>query len=100
MVYSPEIILEQILEPSKAIHPDYLTHVIKTKDGTIVSGLMMKRSSKEWVVKESPEKTIRIPAADVEATKPGRLSAMPEQLLQSLTPQEAADLISYLSSLR
>ena len=41
-----------------------------------------------------------IPTAKVKKTTVQRISLMPEGLLQSLTAQEAADLLAYLGSLK
>ena len=98
--HSRAVILEQILEPSKAIHPDYLAYRIRTKQEAVLTGLILKRTRKGLHVREAPDKTTRVAVADIDTIRPGRLSAMPERLLQNLTAQEAADLLAYLESLR
>ena len=74
--------------------------VIATIVLVILSGLILKRTAKELFVREAPDKTTRVARANVDVIRPGRVSAMPEQLLQNLTAQEAADLIAWLRSLR
>ena len=98
--YSPSQILEQILEPSRSIHPDYLTYQIGTKDGDVVAGFLVKRTKEEVVLREGPDKIRRVPVARIEKMKPRPLSAMPVQLLRTRTAQEAADLLAYLKSLK
>ena len=66
----------------------------------IDSGLILKRSAEEIVLKDSNAKEIRLRADDVKSVQALSLSVMPELLLQALTAQNVADLIEYLSSLR
>jgi hypothetical protein len=45
-------------------------------------------------------KEIRIAIADVESMTSQQKSLMPELLLRDMTPQQAADLLAYLNSLK
>ena len=93
-------LLDQILEPSKTIEPAYVTHMVETKDGRIISGLLVQKNNEAVVLKDAQGKTSRIAVAEIEQFVPQSRSLMPELLLRDLTAQQVADLLEYLSSLR
>jgi putative heme-binding domain-containing protein len=93
-------ILESILEPSKSIDPKYVTYLMETNDGRVLTGLLAERNDKEVVLRNVGDKEFRVPVARVETLVPQRTSLMPELLLRDLTPQQAADLVEFLASLK
>jgi putative heme-binding domain-containing protein len=98
--YDRAALLEQILEPSRTVEPQYTSHLVETKDGQVLTGLVVEKTAREVVLKDAQGKTVRIPAADVERLVPQARSLMPELLLRDLTPQQVADLLEYLKTLR
>lgn len=98
--YSRRQILESILEPSKFVDPQYTTWILETKDGQVYTGLVISRSAKEVAIRLANGMTVRVDLAHVERLAPQPKSLMPELLLQELTPQQAADLLEFLVSLR
>ncbi len=98
--YARAQILENILEPSKAIDPQYVAYLVETRDDTMHTGFLIRKSANEVVLKEATAEEVRLPAAAIKRMEAQRLSLMPEGLLQGMTAQEAADLIEYLQSLR
>ncbi|MCA9131995.1 MAG: PQQ-dependent sugar dehydrogenase [Planctomycetales bacterium] len=97
---SPAQLLESILEPSKTIDPQYVTHLVETVDGRILSGLLLNTSPAEVQLKDAQGKVQRIAREDIEQLVPQRQSLMPELLLRDMTAQQVADLLAYLSSLK
>jgi putative heme-binding domain-containing protein len=98
--YARAQILENILEPSKTIDPPYVAYLVETRDDTMHTGFLIRKSADEVVLKEATAEEVRLPAAAIKRMEAQRLSLMPEGLLQGMTAQEAADLIEYLQSLR
>jgi putative heme-binding domain-containing protein len=98
--YTRALILENILEPSKSIDPQYVTYVLETTDGVLHTGLLASKTDKEVVLKDAKDTEIRVPANKVAALLPQQKSLMPEQLLRDLTAEQAADLLAYLESLK
>ncbi len=98
--YDRTALLDQILEPSKTIDPQYVAHLLETKDGRVVTGLVVEKSAREVVLKDAQGKTVRVAGAEVEQLVPQSRSLMPELLLRDLTAQQVADLLEYLSTLR
>ncbi len=97
--YNKAQLLENIVEPSKTIAEGFAMHLLKKTNGEIVTGLLVSKSDTEVVLRDQ-EKQIHVPAEEVQRLTPQPVSAMPEGLLSNLTPQEAADLLEYLSTLK
>ena len=91
--------LETILEPSKAIAPEFVMHLVETTGGEVHAGFITEQNDKELVLKNVEGKSIRVPKADVVTTQPQKQSMMPELVLQDITAQDAADLLAFLASL-
>jgi putative heme-binding domain-containing protein len=98
--YDRSQLLESILEPSKRIDPKYVTHLVETDEGRVVSGLLVKKSDAEVVLKDAQDMEIRISAAQIEKFVPQGQSLMPDLLVRDMTAQQVADLLAYLSSLK
>jgi uncharacterized repeat protein (TIGR03806 family) len=98
--YDKAALLDQILDPSKTVEPAYITHMVETKDGRIVTGLLVQRNNEAVVLKDAQGKNSRIPVAEIEQFAPQPRSLMPELLIRDLTAEQVADLLEFLASLR
>ena len=98
--YDRPQLLDQILDPSKEVDPRFRTWLVETNSGRIHSGLKVIENDREIVLKDATGKLAQIPADDIDVVETMPKSLMPEQLLQSLTAQQAADLLSFLQSLK
>lgn len=93
-------LLENIVDPSKTIEPQYVSHLVETTSGEVIAGLLVRRTESETVLKKADGKEIVISAADIERSAPQQKSLMPELLLRDMTAQQAADLLEFLAQLR
>ncbi len=93
-------ILENILEPSKTIEPQFVSHLVETTGGEVHTGLLVRRSETETVLKKADGKEVVIAAAEIERSVPQQKSLMPDLLLRDLAPQQAADLLEFLAGLK
>lgn len=93
-------ILENILEPSKTIEPQFVSHLVETTGGEVHTGLLVRRSEAEVVLKKADGKEVAIPSAEIERSVPQQKSLMPDLLLRDMTPQQAADLLEFLAGLK
>jgi putative heme-binding domain-containing protein len=93
-------LLENILEPSKTIEPQFVSHLVETTGGEVHTGLLVRRSDAEVVLKKADLKEVTIPAAEIERSVPQQKSLMPDLLLRDLSPQQAADLLAFLAGLK
>lgn len=98
--YAKAQILESILEPSKSIDPKYVTYLVETTQGTVLTGLLVERTADAVVLRDAQDKLVRIPAGQVQQCTPQRQSIMPELLLRDMTEQQVADLLEFLAGLK
>ncbi|MBI3851627.1 MAG: PQQ-dependent sugar dehydrogenase [Verrucomicrobia bacterium] len=88
--------LDQVLHPSKVIAPEFKTTMVTLRNGTELTGFVLKRTADELVLRDESLTDHMIRLADVKESRESALSMMPEGLLASLTAQEAADLLAFL----
>lgn len=98
--YSPAEILENILDPSRKIDPKFQTWLIQTSSGTVHSGLMVSRTEQQVTLRDATGKDTSVSSGDIEVMVAQKKSLMPEMQLRDLTPQDAADLLAWLTSLK
>jgi putative heme-binding domain-containing protein len=98
--YTPEQLLEQIVEPSKQIADGFTAYNVETTEGDLITGFLVSRTPSEVVVRDATAAEQKIPTSDIKTLKPQALSLMPQGLLDNLAPQEAADLLTWLKSLK
>lgn len=94
-----DYLLEAIVNPNAKIAKGYESVIVATSDGKSISGVLRSKSAKELVIVTAENKTITIPAADVESEKPDK-SAMPEDLYKKLSKRELRDVLEFLTSLK
>lgn len=93
-------LLENILQPSKEIDPKFQSWLVETTDGQVLTGLVVKKDAGGITLRDARNQERQIAAPDIERSAPQAVSLMPELMLRDLTAQQAADLISYLESLK
>jgi putative heme-binding domain-containing protein len=94
------LLLEQIVEPSKVIADGFVSYDLQTTDGDVFTGFLVARTNAEVVLKDATLQPVHVPAAQVKELKPHALSVMPEGLIDNLEPQQAADLLEFLTAPR
>ena len=97
--YERATLLETILDPSKAIAPEFISYLAETKTGQIYAGFVIEKNERETVLKDAAGKLIRVPTEEIDSIEPQKKSAMPELVLRDVTAQDAADLLAYLTTL-
>jgi putative heme-binding domain-containing protein len=88
-------LLESIYYPSLFISSQYATKTVATVDGKTYSGIVAPAAGETTILTSTGER-LTIPAANIEEIKPSNVSAMPAGLLETLSPEEIADLMAYL----
>lgn len=89
-------LLESIVHPSHVISSQYASKTVRTIDGRLLTGLVVPGATGETVVILPTAERVMLFPKQIEETKPSKLSAMPEGLLDTLTLEEIADLTAYL----
>lgn len=94
----PDYILDSLIEPQKAVKENYHAIVVATADGRIVTGIKLRETTDQLVLRDADDREQTIPLADVEEQKAGG-SLMPVGQVDLLTRSELADLVRFLSEL-
>jgi putative heme-binding domain-containing protein len=68
------------------------------KSGVMQRGFLLSRDDTRIVLRTGPGLEQILAAAEVARLKPEPLSAMPEGLVDGLSPQELADLVAWLAA--
>ncbi|MBI4606773.1 MAG: PQQ-dependent sugar dehydrogenase [Planctomycetes bacterium] len=97
---SAQEILQSILEPSRSVAPELAAYAVVTRSGQAITGIIAERSEAELVLLDARGDVQRVDASDVAKLERQAASLMPEGLLRGLTPQEAADLVAFLASIK
>lgn len=95
-----EQLLESLHQPSKTIAKGYETWLIILKDGSMQTGFIPNPGDGDVTLKLPTGQPLLIQRAQIRSQKAQPTSLMPEGFLQSLTEQEAADVLAFLSSLK
>lgn len=98
--YTRAQLLEHIVQPSKFIDPAFIAYVAETNDDETYSGLLVRQTAEEVVLKDAQAREIHLRKTALRSLQPQQLSAMPEGLLANLTAPAVADLLHYLSTLK
>jgi putative membrane-bound dehydrogenase-like protein len=98
--YSRRDLAEAVLFPSKAVREGYQQIIVRTHNGQTYAGPVKAETAEELTLQESDGTLRRVRKAEIQARKDTGLSPMPEGLHAGLTPQQFADLVSYLESLK
>lgn len=97
--YDRAQVLEQIMQPSKVIAPEFRTMSVTLKDGTEISGFIVRQSDDGFVLRDETLQEHSVSLGQITERRESAVSAMPEGLLATLTASEAADLLEYLMRL-
>ncbi len=92
-----DYILANVLDPSALIGKDYIAHVVATKDGRVLTGLI-KSEDRDAVTLQTANEAVVLPLGDIEARRPSEQSMMPEDLWQPLNEHEIRSLVAYLAA--
>lgn len=95
-----DALLESILDPSAGISFGFEAWSVETKAGEEFFGLLVSETGEELSVKTVGGAVTKLKKADIARRQQSKLSIMPSGLQQTMTLQELADLLEYLTTLR
>ncbi|MCB1278361.1 PQQ-dependent sugar dehydrogenase [Prosthecobacter sp.] len=95
-----EQILESLHQPSKVIAKGYETWTLTLKDGGMATGFVVNPGDGNVTLKVPTGQPQTFERTQIRSQQVQPLSLMPEGLLQSMTEQEAADVIAFLAGLK
>ena len=89
-------VLRDIVEPSAALNPDRLAHVVELKDGTTAGGVILDESPTSIVLADAAGAQRTIARSAIAGMKASAVSLMPPGLWEGLTSQQQRDLMTFL----
>ncbi len=92
-----DYLVESILDPSAKIKENYHSLIV-VADGLITTGVKLRETDSELVLRDAEDREVAIPLDAIEAKKEGG-SIMPVGLADELTRDELVDLVRFLSEL-
>jgi putative membrane-bound dehydrogenase-like protein len=93
-----EFLLASIVDPSSSIRKEYVAYQVETKDGRMLSGVIVEQSGGGLTLATGTGELVVVSQSQVASMRESAVSLMPEGLLKMLKPQELRDLFSYLQS--
>lgn len=99
--FSTRDLLEHVLDPNKEISDQYAAVEIDTLDGKKVVGRIINLNGENLMVNVNmldPNGIVTVNRRNIDEMKPSKLSMMPAGLMDTLTEDEATDLMAYLLS--
>jgi putative heme-binding domain-containing protein len=93
-------LIEAVLAPSRQIVEGYRPTLIATAGGRVVTGVVRAEGEGTLTLVDGAGRVETFARRDVDERKPLDTSLMPDGLASGLSPEEFADLIAYLASLR
>lgn len=94
---SREELLESMLDPSRRVEAKYQSYNVKTEDGRAITGVIVAKDAKGVTIRDALGKDTVVTTDNLASLKPSALSLMANGLLSDFTPQQAADLLVFLT---
>lgn len=95
-----DVLLTDILDPSRAIDNNYVNYIVKKKDGTVLSGFIAAQTASSLTLRRAEGQEDVVLRQDIEEMKSSGISLMPEGLEKGITVEEMADLLAFLKNWR
>ena len=93
-----DYLVDSLLFPNKAVKENYHSVVVITKDGKVFTGIKLRQSAKEIVLRDAAGEEIVVAAENINKQRDAG-SLMPSGLTDLLTHPELVDLIRFLSEI-
>ena len=95
---SKETLLHDILDPNAAANTQYISHRLETKAGEIHIGIVKNETDQSITIIKMGGESVTVEKNNIKTLTSLGKSLMMEGLEGSMTPQEMADLLSYLQN--
>jgi len=99
-----EFLLTSLVDPSGVVRKEYVSQVIQTTDGRILTGLLVAPDSTDGAGEfgvtliDAKQQKFTVPASQIEDRYESSVSLMPADLYRQFSPQDLRDLFAYLQS--
>ncbi|MEM9588830.1 MAG: c-type cytochrome, partial [Planctomycetota bacterium] len=88
--------VESILDPNRAVDPQYQNQLIETNDGRVLSGAIAAEAGGSVTLAHADGKRTTIDRANIASMRNTGRSLMPEGFESQITPAQMQDLVTYL----
>ena len=93
-----DYLVESMLFPNRKVKEGYHSLLVLTKDEMEYSGILVRETDDQLILRDASNREVSVPKADVEQRTIGG-SIMPAGLIDALSEQEQLDLYRFLSEL-
>jgi putative heme-binding domain-containing protein len=91
-----ERLLEDVLDPNRNVDVNFRATILALDDGQVVNGIIVREEGPVLVLVDSKGAEQRIAKSKIEQRTQTKLSPMPANVIDLLSPQELNDLLAYL----
>lgn len=91
-----DFLLVSLVDPSGVVRKEYQASVVETRDGRVLSGLIVEQTPEAIVLRDAKGQRTKLAVAEVEQIKESEISLMPESLYRELSPEQLRDLFSFI----
>ncbi|NBS89136.1 hypothetical protein EBS67_03895 [bacterium] len=84
------------MDPNAHIRPEFIAQVIETKDGRTLTGLLAEENSSSLTLLDAKNQRLVLAKDKIETMTSSAKSIMPENILDTLSDQDIADLFAYI----
>ncbi len=93
-----DYIVDSMLIPGKNIKEGYQTVVVQTTEGKVVSGIKLRQTGTDLIIRDSEDREVSIPLSQIDEQTNGT-SLMPTGLFDRQTESEFRDMVAFLAAL-
>ncbi|MCA9429257.1 MAG: HEAT repeat domain-containing protein [Candidatus Omnitrophica bacterium] len=95
-----ETLLTSILYPNRSVDPGFTNYILETVDGDIFTGVLAFSGPNSVVLRRGGAEEDTILRKNIEYLEDTKKSIMPTNLEVGLSPQDMADLLSFIETLK
>jgi putative heme-binding domain-containing protein len=89
-------LIEDLLDPSKEVAPDFIAYVLLTKRGQVLTGLLVAETGTSVKLRRAEAAEDTVLRSEIQELRATGKSLMPEGLEQTLSIQDVADVLEFL----
>ena len=95
-----DFLLISLVDPNSVIRKEYVSVVIQTTVGRVLTGLPVARTDSTLTLVDSKGDKQDVATSEIDQLHESPVSLMPDNLYHQFTPQQLRDLFAYLQSTR
>ncbi len=96
----PAQILTDIIQPNRAIDANFISYIVATNDGRILTGILTSETATSITLKQPEGNSETLLRSEIEELRSTGVSLMPDGLEKDIPHQDMADLIAYIKHWR